>query len=147
MNKRKQTGNKVNKNPYYIAESASEQNEANPSFWLATQKGKILRISRVRPVNKSSLLGWFRLCSISAALSGLAEKRRAVCSGEEGGLIFWTVAGNLACLACRFWLLSNKGGRGQKNREEIGAGATYFSRGFAARAPGSTKPPCYAGYW
>ena len=32
MNKRKQTGNKVNKNPYYIAESASEQNEANPSF-------------------------------------------------------------------------------------------------------------------
>ena len=39
----------------------------------------------------------------------------------------------LACVAWRFWLLSNKGGRGQKNREEIGA-------------PGSTKPPCYAGY-
>ena len=70
----------------------------------------------------------------------------------------------LACVAWRFWLgeLSNKGGRGQRNREEIGAGATffYFSRGFAARslalrarifrgyaapAPGSTKPPCYAG--
>ena len=31
--------------------------------------------------------------------------------------------------------LSNKGGRGQRNREEIGA-----------RTPGSTKPPCYAGY-
>ena len=36
----------------------------------------------------------------------------------------------LACVAWPFWLLSNKGGRGQKNREEIGAG----------------KPPCYAGY-
>ena len=62
----------------------------------------------------------------------------------------------LACVAWRFWLLSNKGGRGQKNREETGAGATekYFSRGFAARsralrarisrAPGSTKPPYLA---
>ena len=30
----------------------------------------------------------------------------------------------LACVAWRFWLgeLSNKGGRGQRNREEIGAG-------------------------
>ena len=58
----------------------------------------------------------------------------------------------LACVAWRFWFLSNKGGRGQKNREEIGAGATELSasplvlarlarefRGFAARAPGSTK--------
>ena len=38
---------------------------------------------------------------------------------------------NVACVAWRFWLLSNKGGRGQKNREEIGAGATgffFFSR-------------------
>ena len=49
--------------------------------------------------------------------------------------------------------LSNKGGRKQRNREEIGAEATYFSRGFArefrgyaAPASGSTKPPCYAGY-
>ena len=35
-----------------------------------------------------------------------------------------------------FWLgaLSNKGGRGQRNREEIGA-----DRGFATRAPGSTN--------
>ena len=42
----------------------------------------------------------------------------------------------IACVAWRFWLLSNKGGRGQKNREEIGAGATgfSFSRGFAARS-------------
>ena len=33
----------------------------------------------------------------------------------------------LACVAWRFWLgaLSNKGGRGQRNREEIGAGATW----------------------
>ena len=67
----------------------------------------------------------------------------------------------VACVAWRFWLLSNKGGRGQRNREEIGAGATFIFlaasplvlahfarefRGFAARAPGSTKPPCYAGY-
>ena len=41
----------------------------------------------------------------------------------------------VACVAWRFWLgaLSNKGGRGQRNREEIGAEAT-FSRGFAARS-------------
>ena len=55
----------------------------------------------------------------------------------------------LGCVAWRFRLLSNKGGRGQRNCEEIRAGATekgfYFSRGCAARAPGSTKPPCYAG--
>ena len=40
----------------------------------------------------------------------------------------------LACVAWRFWLgaLSNKGRRGHRNREEIGAGAT--SRGFAARS-------------
>ena len=32
----------------------------------------------------------------------------------------------IACVAWRFWLgaLSNKGGRGQRNREEIGAEAT-----------------------
>ena len=41
----------------------------------------------------------------------------------------------LACVAWQFWLaaLSNKGGRRQRNREEIGAGAT-FSRSFAARS-------------
>ena len=34
---------------------------------------------------------------------------------------------HLACVAWRFWLgaLSNKGGRGQRNREEIGAEATW----------------------
>ena len=33
----------------------------------------------------------------------------------------------LACVAWRFWLgeLSDKGGRGQRNREEIGAGAFF----------------------
>ena len=45
---------------------------------------------------------------------------------------------DLACVAWRFWLgaLSNKVGRGQRNREEIGAEATcfYFSRGFDARS-------------
>ena len=37
---------------------------------------------------------------------------------------------NLACVAWRFWLgaLSNKGERGQRNREEIGAGATNSKR-------------------
>ena len=36
----------------------------------------------------------------------------------------------LACVAWRFWLgaLSNKGGRGQRNREEIGAGARPLVR-------------------
>ena len=44
----------------------------------------------------------------------------------------------LACVAWRFWLgaLSNKGGGEHRNREEIGAGAT-FSRGFAARSRAS----------
>ena len=34
--------------------------------------------------------------------------------------------GLVACVAWRFWLgaLSNKGGRGQRNREETGAGAS-----------------------
>ena len=34
----------------------------------------------------------------------------------------------LACVAWRFWLgeLSNKGGRGQRNSEEIGAGAVFI---------------------
>ena len=37
---------------------------------------------------------------------------------------------NLACVAWRFWLgeLSNKGGRGQRNREEILAGSTPLLR-------------------
>ena len=51
----------------------------------------------------------------------------------------------VACVAWRFWLgvLSNKGGREQRNREEIAAVAIIFlaARGLAARAPGSTKPP------
>ena len=61
-------------------------------------------------------------------------------------MLFWTSASlctraaiqfrnDVACVAWRFWLgaLSNKGGRGQRNREE-GAEATYFSRGFGARS-------------
>ena len=52
----------------------------------------------------------------------------------------------LACVAWRFWLGALIKAGGQRNREEIGAIATYFSRGVAARAPGSTKLPCYAGY-
>ena len=40
----------------------------------------------------------------------------------------------LACVAWRFWLgaLSNKGGREQRNREEIGAGAVFI---FFAASP------------
>ena len=39
------------------------------------------------------------------------------------------VVDEIACVAWRFWLgaLSNKGGRGQRNREEIGAEATWTS--------------------
>ena len=59
------------------------------------------------------------------------EKRQGMklCSGLR------TIC-DLACVAWRFWLgaLSNKGGLGQRNREEIGVGATYFYRGFAARS-------------
>ena len=42
---------------------------------------------------------------------------------------------HIACVAWRFWLgaLSNKGGRGQRNREEIGAEATWnISRAFVS---------------
>ena len=49
MNKHKQTGDMVNKNSSYMAKSAREQDEANPSFWLATRTGKMLEISRVGP--------------------------------------------------------------------------------------------------
>ena len=53
---------------------------------------------------------------------------------ENSFIIFATLTGEhlgiptrvYACVACvtwRFWLLSNKGGRGQRNREEIGAGS------------------------
>ena len=40
----------------------------------------------------------------------------------------------LACVAWRFWLGALIKAGGQRNREEIGAGATYFSRGVAARS-------------
>ena len=66
-------------------------------------------------------------------------------------------ADGIACVAWRFWLgaLSNKGRRGQRNHEEIFLAAlpsvlARFAsefRSFPTRAPGSTKPPCYAGYW
>ena len=45
---------------YYMADSASRQDDANPVFWLATQAGKMgpscpLRIARFGPVNKRLL--------------------------------------------------------------------------------------------
>ena len=42
----------INIQPYYMAESASWQDEANPAFWLASQAGKN---SHVCPARKSSL--------------------------------------------------------------------------------------------
>ena len=68
----------------------------------------------------------FRLCYSST-------KQNALLVNCPSG---WNAHVWIACVAWRFWLLSNKGGRGQKNREEIGAGATEepFSRGFAARS-------------
>ena len=60
----------------------------------------------------------------------------------------------LACVAWRFWLgaLSNKGGREQRNREEIGAEATRALRARISLLRRSCaqldkKPPCYAGYF
>ena len=47
----------------------------------------------------------------------------------------------LACVAWQFWLLSNKGGRGQKNREEIGAGATESFLYLRLSAISKYKPP------
>ena len=44
----------------------------------------------------------------------------------------------VACVAWRFWLLSNKGGRGQRNREEIGAGAN--EKIFRARLDKTAMP-------
>ena len=56
----------------------------------------------------------------------------------------------IACVGWRFWLgaQSNiKAGEGRETarRLERLQLENYFSRGIAARAPGSTKPPCYAG--
>ena len=49
---------------YYMAESASGQDETNPTFWLATRAGTIvpsypLGISRVDPSSKSSFLATY----------------------------------------------------------------------------------------
>ena len=47
----------------------------------------------------------------------------------------------LACVAWRFWLgaLSNKGGRGQRNREEIEAGARLDKTAMLRRLTSSPK--------
>ena len=55
----------------------------------------------------------------------------------------------LACVAWRFWLgeLSDKGGRGQRNREEIGAGATFSCVELALKGLTSAgKALLYAGF-
>ena len=67
--------------------------------------------------------------------SGLTECTSITIHRTVFQYTYITVHRTIACVAWRFWLgaLSNKGGRGQRNREEIGAGAT-FSRGFAARS-------------
>ena len=49
--------------------------------------------------------------------------KELIYSDEKEHVIY----GEVACVAWRFWLgaLSNKGGRGQRNREEIGAEANF----------------------
>ena len=103
------------------------------------------------------------LCSLNEWFS--SNRIPMFCAQDSGiarGQTLWIATKKLACVAWRFWLgaLSNKGGRGQRNREEIGAEVFIFLaasplvlarfarefRGYAAPAPGSTKPPCYAGY-
>ena len=52
-----------------------------------------------------------------------------VCLKEKCDCLSYdVVTWDVACVAWRFWsgALSNKGGRGQRNRKEIGAGATWF---------------------
>ena len=46
---------------------------------------------------------------------GLAPAHQVIKKLKMDHLWVYTL---LACVAWRFWLLSNKGGRGQKNREE-----------------------------
>ena len=105
MNKRKQTGDKVNKNSSYMAKSTREQDEANPSFWLATRTGKILGISRGGPWVKVFFLAnsvrsrWLTLSRPNFHRSlgpSREETARAVCSGEERGLISPPAAGDRA---------------------------------------------------
>ena len=49
------------------------------------------------------------------------------------------IGGMVAYVAWRFWLgaLNKKGGQGQRNREEIGAGASPLVRGRFARVFGA----------
>ena len=52
----------------------------------------------------------------------------------------------IACVAWRFWLgaLSNKGGRGQRNREEIGAEAIFLAASPLVLARFAREFRCYA---
>ena len=74
------------------------------SFFLFTLSG-----FRRRTFHEPNLIHWIKYMK-----SSVSESVRNACF-------------NLACVAWRFWLgeLSNKGGRGQRNREEIGAEATW----------------------
>ena len=56
--------------------------------------------------------------------SGILNSKRSTTKGKTSRLPFGV---NVACVGWRFWLgaLNNKGRRGQRNREEIGAGATW----------------------
>ena len=87
------------------------------------------------------------LCYLLCSCLGIFSKRAALTLASRKQPTFRIVA----CVAWWFWLgpLSNKGGRGQKNREASPLVLACFARefpGFAACAPGWTKPPCYAGY-
>ena len=81
MNKHKQTGDKVNKNSSYMAKSAREQDEANPSFWLATRTARYPGFPALVPRLKFSFWpilfgqdGWLCLGPISTVLSGLPRR-------------------------------------------------------------------------
>ena len=77
--------------------------------------------------HSNELQNWFFLvCERQTFL--LAHRRRGTVHEEELRRPIIASDRILACVAWRFWLgaLSNKGRRGQRNREEIGAEATWF---------------------
>ena len=76
------------------------------------------RIKRVYPLLMGNDNRFLRLCSLFEHVSKSACASR---NRKRSKVKF------VACVAWRFWLgaLSNKGGRGQRIREEIGAGATW----------------------
>ena len=124
-----------------------EEREMNESTrWLSCELVKFY-------VNKSEVT-WVSDMTYNVSSIGRLKRHVKWCQLSNNAV---------ACVAWRFWLgaLSNKGRQGQRNCEEIGAGATWFlffsrlrrsfSRALRANFGASTlvrrpdKPPCYAG--